>query len=451
MAISFLQLMSFGPLSQDDYFRATHLSKVFRTKIAKSQATGKDGVRIDTFTEVLEAEAALIEKKIANSTYTFTRFKERLILRGHDRAPRQISIPTVRDRLTLRTICQVLHTFVPSTRGTAPHTLVKQVVEAVRTGDVNSRSFVRLDVRDFFPNISHAILKRELSHFALSPKISSLCLDAVRTSTGSSIKQNGRGVPQGLSISNALSAIFMLRFDAIRSKKYLNYIRYVDDILLIVDTSEADNTLREVSRALSSRGLKAHKIGVAGKTEISPVINGIDFLGYRISRERVSIRDSSYKRMFKNVLKVITDYRYRKDDDRLIFRLNLKITGCTVDGKRRGWMMFFSYTEDLSQLGFLDKFIADQLKRVQFPLTRATEIKRLIKSHHEIRFNLNQTSYIPEFDKFDEKDRAGVIAALSRHSLDEVLTWDAIRIEEEFSRLLSREVHELEQDVGNPS
>ena len=31
-------------LSQDDYFKAAHLEELFRSKIAKSQATGKDGV-----------------------------------------------------------------------------------------------------------------------------------------------------------------------------------------------------------------------------------------------------------------------------------------------------------------------------------------------------------------------------------------------------------------------
>ena len=35
-----------APLSQEDHFKAGHLEELFRSKIAKSQATGKDGVRI---------------------------------------------------------------------------------------------------------------------------------------------------------------------------------------------------------------------------------------------------------------------------------------------------------------------------------------------------------------------------------------------------------------------
>jgi hypothetical protein len=83
-------------LTQDDYSKAKHLEELFRSKIAKSQATGKDGVRIGSFEKRLEEEAAFIEKKVRQNAYRFTSFKERLILRGADREPRQISIPTVR-------------------------------------------------------------------------------------------------------------------------------------------------------------------------------------------------------------------------------------------------------------------------------------------------------------------------------------------------------------------
>jgi RNA-directed DNA polymerase len=437
------------PTTQNDHFKASHLAEVFRTKIAKSQATGKDGIRIDRFHDILEFESNLIERKVTSNSYTFTRFKERLILRGYNRNPRQISIPTVRDRLTLRTICQVLHIYIPETRGLAPHTLVKQVVEAVREGDHFNKSFVRLDVRDFFPSISHSILKRELRHFKVSSLILRLCVDAIRTPTGSIETPSERGVPQGLSISNALSAVFMLRFDSLRKKEFKNYFRYVDDILLIIDTPRAEDALKTISRSLSSRGLIVHKKGVEGKTEISPVSKGIDFLGYRIGVNKISIRSSSYKRMFKNILKVITDFRYQKDIDRLIFRLNLKITGCVVDEKRRGWMMFFSYTEDLSQLAFLDHFVRKHLLRVGFPSSDVVRISRFIKSHHEIRFNINESTYIPNFDQFSQKRRADVISALTRNSVEEVLAWDASRIDEEFSRLISREVHDLEQDIGS--
>lgn len=448
--LSWIDALS-APLGQDDHFKAGHLEELFRSKIAKSQATGKDGVRIGWFQERLTEEAAFIELKVAQNTYKFTTFKERLILRGAIREPRQISIPTVRDRLTLRAVCQVLHAYTPETIGSTPHALVDRVVKAIRSGDHRQNSFVRIDVRNFFPSISHAILAREMKHFAFNDTVRSLCMRAVATPTGIAKSPNARGVPQGLSVSGALSALYMLRFDGIQLKKNANYFRYVDDILLICDTKIADESLKSVGRSLSSRGLIIHKKGVAGKTEIKPVSDGVDFLGYRICVEKVSIRDSSYRRMFKNLLKVITDYRYRKDVNRLIFRLNLKITGCVVDNKRRGWMMFFSHTEDLSQLAHLDAFIKQQLVRVNFPQQQFGGIKRFVKSYHEIRFNLTATQYIPNLDNFDIDDKVNAIISLSNRSSEEVSAWDVQFLDQEFSRLISREVHDLEKDVGNPS
>lgn len=440
-----------GPATQEGYFDAAHLQSLFRSKISKSQATGKDGLRISRFHEMLAEEAKLIERKVARQEYRFTPFKERLILRGADREPRQISIPTVRDRLALRALCQLIHSYVPDTLGSTPHSLVKRVVEAIREGEQEGRSFVRVDVRNFFPSISHAILAREIKHFKLGGVASSLCMEAVQTPTGTRQGPNERGVPQGLSVSGALSALFMLRFDVLQQSRTPRYYRYVDDILVICETKSAEVVLNSLSRSLKARGLQAHPVGSAGKTEIKPVEKGVDFLGYRICPGEVSIRESSYKKMFTNLLKVVTDLRYRKDWRRALFRLNLKITGCIVDGKRRGWMMFFSHTENIFQLHYLDKFLFGQLVRIGVSEDRARQVARFVKAYHEIRFNLASTAYVPNFDTYNEAKKAAVIAVLSGKQEAEVLAWDATRIEEEFIRLLSHEIHDLEKDVGNPS
>jgi hypothetical protein len=114
-------------------------------------------------------------------------------------------------------------------------------------------------------------------------------------------------------------------------------------------------------------------------------------------------------------------------------------------------MMFFSHTEDLSQLAHLDAFIKQQLSRVSFPDQQLSNIKRFVKSYHEIRFNLSATQYIPNLDNFDLNDKVNAIMSLSNKSKEDVLSWDEQYIDEEFSRLMSREVHDLEKDVGNPS
>lgn len=447
--LSLIDELSF-PSKPGDYFSAPHLEILFRSKVARSQATGKDGVRVGRFADDLARQIEIIARKVENTSYRFTPFKERLLLRGADREPRQISIPTVRDRLVLRALCEVLHTYIPRCTGPSPHSLVKRVAEAIET-PMGERSFIRVDVKNFFPSIIHARLEKELIAQHLDPNMRWLCMEAVTTPTGAAPRPNPRGIPQGLSISSALSAIYMLRFDEVQQKQSLQYFRYVDDILLIAPTTQADAELRRVSSALNRRGLQAHKLGTSGKTEITKIEDGIDFLGYNICIDKISVRESSYVRMFRNILKVITDYRYRRDAERTLFRLNLKITGCLVDRKRRGWMMFFSQTDDISQLRFLDEFVRKQLRRVDFPAARIPSVKTFVKSRYEIRFNLLQTSYIPDFDAFSLGQKTEVVSILTGQPLEVVMGWEPDSIELQFIRLLSKEVQDLEQDVGNPS
>lgn len=272
-------------------------------------------------------------------------------------------------------------------------------------------------------------------------------MSAVQTATGKS-GENRRGVPQGLSISGALSGIYLKSLDQKFRARFENYFRYVDDILCVVDEGEEKQVIRSIEKSLNSLGLKIHDEGVEGKTEIKDLQDGIDFLGYHITPTSISVRESSYKRMFSNLLKVITDYKYRKNVNRTLFRLNLKITGCIVDGKRRGWLMFFSRTEDLSQLKFLDIFVSEQLARIKFPAGEKGKVARFIKAYHEIRYNISETTHIPNFDNYDLSQKKRVISNYRGLKDIEIEAWDAPKIEDEFSKIVSSEVHDLEEDVG---
>lgn len=438
------------PHDAADFFHPTHLEIFFRSKIAKSQATGLDGVRIGAFHQNLAHEVQHISKKVLAGDYKFTSYKERLILRGADRCPRQISIPTVRDRLTLRAVCELLHGHVPCANASSPHALVKAVVQEIRR-DAGPRSFVRIDVRDFFPTVQHDLLLKAVEKHGLPPFISDIVAKAVSNSTGPVGTPNRQGIPQGLSISTELSAIFMEEFDLSEKAKEGVYFRYVDDILIICPSQLASRRMKDAVIALEQLGLKAHPLGSVGKTEIKSIKDGIEFLGYDISIGKVSVRRSSYNRMFRNLLKIITDFRYRKDGDKAIFRLNLKITGCLVDGKRRGWLMFFSQTENLSQLKYLDRFVMNQLRRVGLSQAKFGQVKSFVKSYHQIRHKLFTTDYIPNFDTYTLEQKREAILTLSNVKPEILDTWSLESLEEEFSRLVAREISELEADLGSMS
>lgn len=433
-------------LAQAEYFSERYLHELFDRRIVKSRAVGRDGVRLSAFRANLDREIALISKKVLSGHYHFTPYKERLISRGPHRNPRQLSIPTIRDRLTLRATCDALAAIAPKAISSPPHAYVKSITEIVRAPS-DPLSFVRVDVRDFFPSIEHDRLLRILMDFGAEPFLVTLVREAISTPTGSSRGASGprlRGVPQGLSISNILSSMYMRDVD--KGVGLGEFFRYVDDILVVCPTHRDGRVFKDVVLRLQQIGLDAHSPGTEGKSEIKRVSEGIEYLGYRIHPKCVSIRKSSYRKMFTNVLRVVTDYRYKKKSNPLLFRLNLKITGCIVDGKRRGWLMFFAQTEDISQLKYLDRFVLKQLKRVGAENVQ-DQVKRFVKAYHEIRYKGLESTYIPNFDNYDMERKIAFISQMTGTSIEELRKASLAYLDEEFQSLLSREIEDLEQDV----
>lgn len=106
--------------------------------------------------------------------------------------------------------------------------------------------------------------------------------------------------------------------------------------------------------------------------------------------------------------------------------------------------MFFSQTDNISQLAYLDAWLKSELKRLGID---ENAVKTFKKSYYEIRFNLEESALIPNFDKFDIEQKKNVIVILSRRSREEVDVMDITLIEREFDRLIGREVSELERDL----
>lgn len=86
-------------------FSERNLLKVYKEKIKDSGAIGIDRVRPSKLDLTIKNEIKFISKKVHSGTYKFTAYKEKLISKGANSNPRQISIPTARDRITLRGLC----------------------------------------------------------------------------------------------------------------------------------------------------------------------------------------------------------------------------------------------------------------------------------------------------------------------------------------------------------
>ena len=118
----------------DDFFSEAALVSLFENRIKGNRSVGTDGQSAAQFSDVLDYEVRGIAARIASGSYSFSRYKQKLILKGPTSFPREIAIPSVRDALVLRALCDYLHTFIPSSITRPPHQFV---ADAFREGADN--------------------------------------------------------------------------------------------------------------------------------------------------------------------------------------------------------------------------------------------------------------------------------------------------------------------------
>jgi len=426
-------------------FAPNRLAEIFNERVLHSHTIGKDGVHPAQFEQNLNAEVQRIFERVHAGSYSFTTFKQKLVLKGSSKPPRQISVATVRDRVALRALTNVLMSVFPDARVPPAHHIVEEVAALIRPlGD--DYSFIQIDIKDFYPSVQHDELLRRLRTRVRYKPLLKLVLQAVSTPT-SAIKETRPstiGIPQGLSISNVLSSIYMLKFDEFARSRF-SYFRYVDDILVICPTAQAMRNYRLISGRLAKIGLECHRLEDKTKTKIVPLSQGVDYLGFHLAPRVTSVRESSFRRIIDKVMTVMTGVKYSASHAKTLTRLNLKITGCVFDGRRMGWMFFFSMTEDLKQLQRLDSFIAKTWRGLG--MEQFGTPKRFVKTYHEINFNLASTRYIPRFDEYSTDQKIDLISTMMVTERVIVANWPIERINRKFFQLIRKEVAELEKDI----
>lgn len=437
-----------------------NLIQTYEDKISGSSAIGIDKVNANNFEKNLSDNIEIIKRKTKNDTYKFTVYKQKLISKGADSKPRVISIPTFRDRLTLRCMCDMLFDiYSKDIQIDIPQIKIHKIQSEI-DGRVYD-GYVKIDVKSFYNSIDHSRLKTILQSRIKKPKILNLINKAITNGTVSSPKKgykymNSIGIPQGLSISNILAEIFMLEFDIEMNKQIkFSYSRYVDDILILCDKDTAKEIGNMVIEQLDAIGLQAHPLVENSKSEYGDLSNEFSFLGYLFSDYKTTVGISNRQRFESSVVKILTTYKYREEQEKvrgskknleiLEWRLNLRITGCIFNDSKRGWIFYFSQITDLTILHQLDYTIEKMLER--FNLKGKVNLKTLVKTYHEAkRTDVAKSTYIINFDTLD---KAGKINILKKYlGTKYKLTGKS---DEEIDRLfrmrISRVVKELEEDL----
>ncbi|OGE21761.1 hypothetical protein A2778_04805 [Candidatus Daviesbacteria bacterium RIFCSPHIGHO2_01_FULL_40_24] len=229
----------------------------------------------------------------------------------NDPKPRDIHKATVRDRIIHHVIYRILYPYFDkkfifdsyscrNDKGT--HKALNRFKElAGKTSQNHTKTVwvLKCDIRKFFANIDHRILKNILKQHIVDEDILWL-LEHIIDSFNTESKA-GVGLPLGNVTSQLLINVYMNEFDQFlkRKLKAQHYIRYADDFLVLHQNKfYLVDLIPQISAYLESKlKLNLHK----DKVFLKRFSSGVDFLGWIHFPYYRLLRTSTKRRMLKRL------------------------------------------------------------------------------------------------------------------------------------------------------
>ena len=226
-----------------------------------------------------------------------------------DPKPRNIHKASIRDRLLHHAIHRKLYPFFDKIFIADSYScrLAKGTHKAInrfrsfgyKVSKNNTKTcwILKCDIRKFFANIDHSILKQILKSYIPDQDILWLLSSVIDSF---STKQ-GVGLPLGNLTSQLLVNIYMNEFDQFMKHtiKARYYIRYADDFVIFLEDREyLKNLLLKIRAFLHTElRLELHP----DKVSIKTLTSGVDFLGWVHFPDHRVLRTTTKRRMLKRI------------------------------------------------------------------------------------------------------------------------------------------------------
>lgn len=196
-------------------------------------------------------------------------------------------------------------------KGKGIHSCANAVKQMLRKDIVGTKYCLKLDIRKFYPNIDHTVLKN-LHRRIIKDRRVLEWIDKLIDSTGGE-----KGIPIGNDPSRYFSNFYLSPLDHwIKEEKHVkHYARYMDDFIIFGATKEELHRLLAEIRDY----LKEYKLVLKNNYQIFPTdARGVDFVGYVFRHTHTLMRKSIKKRFARKIAKLnrgghkISRKEYRK-------------------------------------------------------------------------------------------------------------------------------------------
>ncbi|MFH1270956.1 MAG: reverse transcriptase domain-containing protein [Nanoarchaeota archaeon] len=301
------------------------------------------------FEENLHKNLKQLQNELLNKTYQPEPLKKSLI---KDPKTRVIHKSIFKDRIVHHIIVNILEPiFEPifiydsyaSRKGKGQHRAIKRFNQFKRKASKNGKKLkgikdknyvsgyaLKIDIKHYFENIDHDILLNIIQEKVDDKDIISLIYKILKN-------YRQKGMPLGNYTSQFFANVYLNKLDYFSKYKLKteNYIRYVDDIIILHNNKRVIEWFNaEISKYLTILKLEIHK----DKSRIISLHKGIPFLGFRIFYHYNLLNKKKIKQIYGNLKNWEDSYA------------SMKITKEQILMKLRGWVAHtqHSHTHNLT-------------------------------------------------------------------------------------------------------
>ncbi|MCK5717948.1 MAG: RNA-directed DNA polymerase, partial [Thiomargarita sp.] len=262
----------------------------------KASQGKKDKLRVAHFLFHLEKEILTLQEELQTGHWQPSDY---YIFEIREPKPRRISATDFRDRVVHHAICHILDPIFEQQliydcwacrKGKGTHAAIKRAQYFSRRYPY----FLKCDIRHYFQNIDHEILKQLLHKLIKDARLLKLLHQIIDHPLPGSLPN--KSIPIGNLTSQHFANLYLGKLDheLKEQQKVKGYVRYMDDMLLFAQNK---NELHRLQHQLED--FISHKLALRLKpsaTILAPVSEGIPFLGFRIFPQLIRLNQHTLQR-----------------------------------------------------------------------------------------------------------------------------------------------------------
>lgn len=446
------------------FFSNEYLKEFYLRYIkTKPNTIGIDKVGKKSFENKIFEYTEMISRKVLEGNYKISKYRGVLIPKRPDKLPRCLAISTIKDRIVLGIFKDILQEYYYKS---AKQELIQSKIDKIKSAvkENNFNAYIKIDIIDFFPSISHDSLLNKLMNDGIDQRLYTIIHRAIRNEiifndyVEEKYKTENKGIPQGLPISNILAEIYMNEFDnKYLEKSDISYFRYVDDILILCNEEQIDTLIKDIRSDVETLKLCIHGFDT-GKSKIGRIADGFIYLGYKYDGHIFSVKNDSVLRLERTIESIFSKHKKRdfSNIELLIWELNSRITGVIVETrnvdelgqyikKKYGWIFFYSQIDDVPLLHHLDYLVKKLIYRYKLEnRIDLSLVKRFVKSYNHIKYKRHETDYIPNYSKYTIDDKKELLEKIFKRDISKKSDEE---IENQFEYIVYQTIKDLEEDV----